>query len=158
MKHREQDEVCRLPHPKHKREGTLIHPGSGGVSKMWPIERFFDLAEHLPAPVHFIIGPAEHERGFVSKIVSRGLSVVDTPTISEAVEMLAGKALYVGNDSGMSHCAAMCATPTVALFGPSDPVVWRPLGPSVRVLESADGKMTGISVDEVLAAVRSFDG
>ncbi len=43
--------------------------------------------------------------------------------------------LYIGNDSGLTHLAAAVGQPEVlALFGPTDPRVWAPLGPQVRTL------------------------
>jgi ADP-heptose:LPS heptosyltransferase len=45
--------------------------------------------------------------------------------------------LYIGNDSGLTHLAAAVAGPEVlALFGPTDPRVWAPLGPGVRTLRA----------------------
>jgi ADP-heptose:LPS heptosyltransferase len=43
---------------------------------------------------------------------------------------------FLGNDSGLSHLAGLLGVPTLALFGPTDPVHWSPLGPRVRVLRS----------------------
>jgi len=45
--------------------------------------------------------------------------------------------LYVGNDSGVTHLAAAVGVPTVAIFGPTDPDVWAPRGPGVRVVRAA---------------------
>jgi hypothetical protein len=41
----------------------------------------------------------------------------------------------------------------VALFGPTDPDVWAPVGPEVRIVRSADGRMDGIAAEQVLGAV-----
>ena len=46
---------------------------------------------------------------------------------------LAKARLYIGNDSGISHLAAAAGTPVLALFGPTDPAVWAPRGPNVRI-------------------------
>jgi len=46
---------------------------------------------------------------------------------------LARARLYIGNDSGATHLAAAMGTPVLALFGPSNPDVWAPRGPHVRV-------------------------
>jgi len=43
-------------------------------------------------------------------------------------------ALYVGNDSGITHLAAAVGVPVVALFGPTDPARWAPRGGRVEVL------------------------
>ena len=46
---------------------------------------------------------------------------------------LARARLSVGNDSGITHLAAAVGTPVLALFGPTDPEIWAPRGPNVRV-------------------------
>ena len=55
--------------------------------------------------------------------------------------------LFIGHDSGISHLAAMMGAPTISLFKASDPVQWRPLGPSVRVIRDS------ISEDGLVATV-----
>jgi ADP-heptose:LPS heptosyltransferase len=65
--------------------------------------------------------------------------------------LLSRAGVYVGNDSGVSHLAAAWGAPTLALFGPTDPAVWAPLGPHVRTLRSTTGAMDGLSVDAVEA-------
>lgn len=47
--------------------------------------------------------------------------------------------------------------PTVALFGPTDPALWSPIGPSVVVIRSSDGSMDSISPEKVLSVVASQD-
>ncbi len=42
-------------------------------------------------------------------------------TLGGTAAIIAGAALYVGNDSGLTHVAAALGTPTVAVFGPTDP-------------------------------------
>jgi heptosyltransferase-2 len=66
--------------------------------------------------------------------------------------VLSRAGVLVGNDSGVSHLAAAWDAPTVALFGPTDPAVWAPLGEHVRVVRSGNGSMEGIGIDEVVAA------
>jgi ADP-heptose:LPS heptosyltransferase len=68
---------------------------------------------------------------------------------------LAGARLYIGNDSGITHLAAAVATPVVALFGPSDPAVWAPRGPHVRILatQTPGEPMDRLSIEQVVAAV-----
>jgi heptosyltransferase-2 len=58
--------------------------------------------------------------------------------LPEAVAWLRACALYVGNDSGLMHVAAALGTPTLGLFGSSNPDWTRPSGPYVAVL-AADG-------------------
>jgi len=67
------------------------------------------------------------------------------------VALSAGAAAYVGNDSGPTHLAAALGTPTVAIFGPTDPVQFAPRGRSVRVIHAA--RLEDISAPDVLAAL-----
>ena len=50
------------------------------------------------------------------------------------LDALTGAGGYVGHDSGPTHLAAMIGLPTLALFGPTDPAIWSPLGPRVQCL------------------------
>jgi ADP-heptose:LPS heptosyltransferase len=80
----------------------------------------------------FILGPAEQKR-FKELRFSHG----GTQTVSDLVD-LTGKlktaGAFIGNDSGITHLAAFLGLSTVAIFGPSDSLRWRPTGPSVRVV------------------------
>jgi ADP-heptose:LPS heptosyltransferase len=54
----------------------------------------------------------------------------------------------------VSHLAAALGVPTVAVFGPTEPDVWRPLGPRVTVVRSEPrGEGRWPRVDRVAEAV-----
>jgi len=59
---------------------------------------------------------------------------------------------YLGNDSGITHLAAMLGVPTVAIFGPTDPAISRPVGPFVKVLQRHT--LEDVTVD---ATIECFD-
>ncbi len=67
---------------------------------------------------------------------------------------LGGARVYIGNDSGITHLAAAVGTPVVAVFGPTDPVVWAPRGERVRVVSG--GSLDQIAVDDVLETARQI--
>ncbi len=46
--------------------------------------------------------------------------------LADLSELLRQADLYIGVDTLASHMAAALGTPTVVLFGPSDPVIWGP--------------------------------
>jgi ADP-heptose:LPS heptosyltransferase len=120
-----------------------IHPGSGGARKCWPVSHFAAVIRALwvrGVPVLLLAGPADRERvaGLLKQLPSPAQSnllniVIDAPLLMVA-ELLQGCKGYLGNDSGITHLAALLGVPTIALFGPSDPAIWRPLGSSVCVL------------------------
>ena len=150
--------VLDFPVVEAKREGAVIHPGSGGVRKNWPLDRYCMVADALGEGVTFVLGPAEIERGMV-KSLAGGRYPVETPvSIGDLARILAHSSVFIGNDSGVAHLAAMTDTPVVVLYGPTDPVIWRPVGERVVQVISPDGNMTGITVDEVLEEIRRIRG
>lgn len=126
--------------PEQKEETIVLHPGSGSRKKVWPIEGFLEVLDHLSKRPHrrllVVIGPAEvgeTERRFQGigsprAIMARGLSLLQLASVME------GCSAFVGNDSGISHLAAALGLPTVAIFGPTDPRMWAPRGEKVVVL------------------------
>lgn len=117
---------------------AAIHPGSGGRRKCWPAARFAEVARRLGRPVVAIEGPADGDacREFLSEV--RGVRAAGL-TVPQLAGLLAGCALLVGNDSGVSHLSAALGIPTVAVFGPTDPAVWAPRGPRVFIARWSDG-------------------
>jgi ADP-heptose:LPS heptosyltransferase len=119
---------------------VLIHPGAGSASKCWPLESYQALAAALPhsniQPV-FLLGHVELELlgAAVTEALLQFAPVIHGVSLPEAAALIAAADAYVGNDSGMSQVSAAVETPTVALFGPTDPATWRPLGQHVRILE-----------------------
>ncbi|NPB07154.1 MAG: glycosyltransferase family 9 protein [Aquificae bacterium] len=110
---------------------AVLHPGSGSKKKRAPLKLFLELAEELTKrglKVRFILGEAEEELREELKDAFFSSSALKT------AKALKGAALFVGNDSGLTHLAAYLGVPTVALFGPTDPLVWRPIGKKVRVV------------------------
>jgi hypothetical protein len=120
---------------------VVIHPGSGGVHKCWHIDNFLSVAKMLAkegAEVVFLLGPAEQERfdeatrikiGAVSRILS------NLP-LTDVLGVLSCSRGYIGNDSGITHLAGALGLPTVAIFGPTEPVIYGPVGPAVTILRS----------------------
>jgi ADP-heptose:LPS heptosyltransferase len=110
----------------------LVLPGSGSLAKNWPPENFAELAASLATRIRplVILGPAEAalEPVFTAHLTAQSLPVVGHLDLAEvaAIARLAG--CFVGNDSGVSHLAAAAGAPGLAIFGPTDPARWRPLG------------------------------
>jgi len=143
-----------------------IHPGSGGVQKCWPAPFFAALIEQLwqrDYPVLLLAGPADHLR--VKDILSllsppsapsrpdMFATLIDAPLLRVAQHLQQCRG-YIGNDSGITHLAAMLGAPTVALFGPTDPAIWRPIGPDVTILQ--ENQLENLSVQTVLNSILSY--
>jgi heptosyltransferase-3 len=134
---------------------VAVHPGSGSAQKNWPAARFGELVEILAPdrPWLLVEGPADETSAAVLRQQPRAIraSGLELRTLGA---VLAQAGLYVGNDSGVTHLAAACGAPTLALFGPTDPAVWSPPGPRVRVVQSPTRRMADLGIEDVLASVR----
>lgn len=110
---------------------TVIHPGSGARQKRWPIDRFARVAAWLRdragMRIVWMTGPAEDHADIDFARGPNDTHVCDVP-LHRMAALLKSSDLYIGNDSGPTHCAAAVGTRTVALFGPTDPAVWGPVG------------------------------
>jgi heptosyltransferase III len=126
--------VMRLPRL------VILHPGSGGKNKCWPLERFATVADWLCQQQYTLLvltGPAEEEQELLQRLFPRPcIFLADAPllTIAQHIQQCQ---CYIGNDSGLTHLAAMLGCPTLALFGPtSNPTLWHPPGPSVTIVHT----------------------
>jgi ADP-heptose:LPS heptosyltransferase len=105
----------------------VVHDGSGSPKKNWPFVN--ELMRRLPE----------------SCLLPENL------TLPELAQYLRTVRAFIGNDSGITHLAAYLGCPTIALYGPTDPRVWGPIGLRCRVIWKS--KLEDISVDDVLTLV-----
>lgn len=125
-----------------KSEAILFHPGSGGRAKNHPPDFWLNLMRTMgedPAFQGFrrcvLLGPAEEGLlPFFQKAGSGGLELILSPHPDDLLRLLDDSALFLGQDSGVTHLAAMAGVPTIALFRVDNAAVWRPLGPRVAVV------------------------
>jgi ADP-heptose:LPS heptosyltransferase len=106
---------------------VLLFPGSGHPMKCWPQVQFILLARWLQglgfSPL-FVIGPAEAERG----VLVEDFPTAVTEELVDLQQMISKACFVIGNDSGPMHLAGMLGTPGIALFGPTSPLRWGPVG------------------------------
>lgn len=132
-----------------------FHPGAGKIPNRWPPDRFAAVAnslfEQLSAGIVVTAGPMDDEP---LHLMVRHLRcphlVVRRKTIREVAAIISRLTLFVTNDTGVMHVAAGVETPTLSLFGPTDPRQWAPLGGQHRYIASRTGRIEDIEVGEVL--------
>lgn len=142
-----------------------VHLGSGSEKKNWPLVNWLALgreilADNPDARLALITGEAEAERGVTEHIRTAGHGLAcehwEGLSLVELADRLSTCQLFVGHDSGISHLAAACGVPCVLLFGPTDPELWAPVQPSVKVLRALDGDLAGLALEEVGLEVRKI--
>lgn len=140
--------------PAHRgKPYAVLHPVASAADKTWPAANFLTVAAHLEKqlglePV-FIAGPGESLAAFDRYPTLAGAS------LEEIKSLLAGAALFIGNDSGPAHMAAAFGLPVVVLFGSSDPEIWRPWRTPSVVLSRAGG-IHSIQAPEVFQALEKL--
>jgi len=118
---------------------VVIHPGSGGRNKCWHLDNFLAVAMALRSKrmeVVFLLGPAEINRfdnATIRDIKSTARCLTDL-SLTQVLGILGCADGFVGNDSGITHLAAAMGVRTLAVFGPTDPAIYKPIGPAVTIL------------------------
>jgi ADP-heptose:LPS heptosyltransferase len=119
-----------------------LHAGSGSPAKNVPLAWLAArarawLAAHPGGRLVTSFGEADLALRAPLAALLAGLPVTELvlPLLTELRARLAAEATaYLGADTGVTHLAATLGIPTEALFVTTDPAVWRPLGPAVRVV------------------------
>ena len=123
-----------------------IHPGSGSERKNWPIASFDEVIKTLwqeGYEVLLLAGPAEEQKlvylqSHLAPPPGLYRTLVNAPLLEIAQHLQQCRG-YLGNDSGITHLAAMLGVPTVAIFGPGSRVSnWEPLGKHVGIIHQPD--------------------
>jgi ADP-heptose:LPS heptosyltransferase len=110
--------------------------------------------------------PDPAERAYVDALAQQlpdtVINAAGKLTLGGTAALIARAQFYVGPDTAITHLAAATGVPTVALFGPTDPALWKPPSPLVRALRSPGrlpdprgpefGWMEGLEVAQVWAA------
>ncbi len=130
-----------------------IHPGSGSAKKNWPLARWIELCRWLRDAhrTELLIITGEADAPAATALAPFGIAAHQLP-LPQLVARLAQCHLFVGHDSGISHLAAACTVSSLLLFGPTDPAVWAPPAPHVRVLKQGPS-LDSISVADVQRAL-----
>ena len=111
---------------------VALHPGSGSEKKNWPAEKFAALGRwlvnELAVELLVVHGEADDEVvGRFTKLLAPGrATLVRGLKLTELAAVMERCALFLGNDSGVTHIAAAVGTPTVAFYGPASLQIWEP--------------------------------
>ena len=159
-----------FPPSEKKRGAILIHSGAGQPVRVWPLERYQNLAAHLRREKFSVqVACDPRQRAWWLRA---GETTVATPaTVAELVTLIDRAGGFIGNDSGPGHLAAACGVPTFTVFGPQLPEWFAPLHPAAEWIEgkacpykpcsdycrfAAPHCLGNISEAEVLARVETF--
>jgi len=139
-----------------------LHPSSGGERKNWALENWRELGDWLiesmqPSTLLVVIGEADESRAQQLKEwwAERPVCYAQNLPLPQLAALLEQCALFIGHDSGISHLAAAVGTPSLLVFGPTDPEIWAPANERVKTIRAPKNDLQQLSVATVRDAIGS---
>lgn len=113
------------------RPPLLLHPGSTWPSKAWPERKWAQLVEILlresfGEPWILTAPGQEASSRRIVDATGRGARLLEALPLEDLLPLIAESRAYLGNDGGVLHAAVALGTPSVGLFGPTEPEIWFP--------------------------------
>jgi hypothetical protein len=145
-----------------RRPLALVQVGAGGLGKRWPPRAFAaildEMSRAVPLQVVLHQGPADGDAVMqVRSQLAQPALVLDEPPLPVLAGALRHAAVFVGNDSGVSHLAAAVDAPAVILFTAAMRR-WRPWARGAHIVEVSTGRIEAEDLARVGDAVRTALG
>lgn len=112
---------------------AVIHPDARLPYKRWTRTGWIDVIKYLAEQgltVYITGGQSVSEKAYIDELTEHAprsvRSVAGMLRLAEVADLLRGCQVYLGVDTAISHMAAAVGAPTIALFGPENPVRWGP--------------------------------
>jgi len=136
-----------------------LFPGAGHVGRLWPMDRFAQVADFLirNEKVRIIVFAGPEERGMVAgmrELFPAGTIFLDRLTIPQLASAQARLTLFISNDTGPVHIAAAVGTPVIVILDRPDPHSFTPVGEQTRVI--CGPLITNIPVEEIYRNAREL--
>jgi ADP-heptose:LPS heptosyltransferase len=150
---------------------TVLHVGAAYGSRLWPEQRFAEVARMLAADGHQVVftgSTGERPRALdVARLAGfpENQVLAGRLRLAEFMAVIAEARLVVSADTGAAHLASAYSRPSVVLFGPAPAEVWGPPpGPHIVLTDAQarrgdtfaatpDPALLAVTVEDVLAAV-----
>ena len=163
-------EAARQFHGDGRSPVVAVAPIAARPEKTWPQDRFVSLINRLTSPSGILghskvmVLGADEDRSeletFASRISSSPVAtLIGCEDLLTVFAVLSHANLTLANDSGMAHLSAATGRPTVVLFGPTKPELYKPWGPNVSIAQAqaaSDGRhMGGLTEGAVYSAIET---
>lgn len=112
---------------------VVMHPVGNWPPKRWPKENFARLADELieKFAVSVVFSGELKEQGVISDILglmkNKAINLAGKTTLKQLGALFKRADLVISADSGPLHISVALDRPTVAIFGPTSPVITGPL-------------------------------
>ncbi len=131
-----------------------IHPGAGKPANRWPPEKFVAVVNRLHhennAGIILSIGPMDD--AVLGQVAQNRLCdhlLLHNRAIREVAAVIDQLDLFISNDTGIMHVAGATSARLLALFGPTDPLQWAPVGKKNSFIAAKDGDLQRLREEDV---------
>jgi len=121
--------------PREQKKYLLIHAAAAHPDKMYPSSSWAKIIQHMHTKEGFtaVLSGAPADFKLNQEIIDMSgvecLNLAGQLSIRESMALYKLMQLAICVDSGPVHLSAAVGTPTLSIFGPTDPERWRPFGP-----------------------------
>lgn len=158
------EEECMTPLQRYNLHEPylIIAPGSGFTPKLWINERWYLLVDWLQTfqSWNIVLTGSLKEYAFNEQIAAGQslpvLNLAGKVTLRELAAIISKADFLITVDSAAMHIGAAMRTPTVALFGPTDPKHWGPYPPDLPAVVISKPYMENITLHDVQDAVEKI--
>ncbi|GAC1628793.1 MAG: glycosyltransferase family 9 protein [Ktedonobacteraceae bacterium] len=144
----------KLPRTEHPWIG--IHAGAKMSTRRWPAEYFArvadDLAERWRAQI-IVTGELKEEalvQAVIAKMRTQPLYAVGKTSLGGLAALIGQMDLFISNDTGPAHMAYALNTPSVTIFGPTEPRRWAALDTLAHPFVRGTGECGACTKEECL--------
>ncbi|MCP9442108.1 MAG: putative lipopolysaccharide heptosyltransferase III [Nitrospira sp.] len=129
---------------------AVLHVSPKFVYKAWTVAGWVAVGRWLQGEGLMVVvtgGSAASERAYCDQVQRQlgegSVNLAGQLGLPSMGYLLSRAALYIGTDTAVSHMAAAVGTPSVVLFGPSNPVKWGPWPKDFPLGETSPWKTKG---------------
>ncbi len=137
-----------------------VHFGTLDKTRRFPLKKLAQVIDWLTTnyecEIILMIGPNEVElRDQLRGMIKSKVYAAPIMPIRVAAAFMKHLHLFLCNDTGTLHIASAMRVPTVSFHGPNDPAIWKPMHPRHIGVRAADTKITSITVEMVIEALKA---
>mgnify|MGYP003956075293 CR=1 FL=1 len=144
----------------------VAFPGGNWQPKIWSAENYNKLIKKLLShndSIRFLLVGSDLERNLYYKKIVNGINeelVIDLfgKSLTLTAAYMKKSNLFIGNDSGLMHLAVACKLPTIALFGPTNDIVYGPFGKNNLIIRTKENYsyFKKINIDKDISYMNSI--
>jgi len=113
------------------KDRVVLHPGSGSFKKIPDFSLFERIEKYLISQgfkTIYLIGEAD---SWIKDFTNNYWECLDPLLVAKALK---SAKCFIGLDSGISHLASYLGIKSFLFYGPTDPVVWKPIGKNYKII------------------------